>query len=113
MCSQNQRVRPDCMRNRCGVAGVQRELATHGAKEKGEWSWWSHGAQQHDEKQYEKSADGKQCGFQGVQSAVDGICGHQDQAQDFARYPAAVLVNCQWGRRAQQHDGKAMREEHM
>ena len=46
-------------------AGVQRELETHDAKEKGEGSWWSHGAQQHDEKQCEKSADGKQCGFQG------------------------------------------------
>ena len=49
----------------CGVTGVQRELETHDAKEKGEWSWWSHGAQQHDEKQCEKSADGKQRGFQG------------------------------------------------
>ena len=50
MCSQNQRVRPDCRRNCCGVVGVQRELETHDAKEKGEGSWWSHGAQQHDEK---------------------------------------------------------------
>ena len=49
----------------CEVAGVQRELETHDAKEKGEGSWWNHGAQQHDEKQCEKSADGKQCGFQG------------------------------------------------
>ena len=31
---------------------------------------------------------------------------HQDQAQVFSRYPAAVLVNCRWSRRAQQHDGK-------
>ena len=29
---------------------MQRELETHDAKEKGEGSWWSHGAQQHDEK---------------------------------------------------------------
>ena len=42
-----------------------RELETHDAKEKGEGSWWSHGAQQHDEKQCEKSAYSKQCGFQG------------------------------------------------
>ena len=65
MCSQNQRVRPDCRRNCCGVVGVQNELETHDAKGKGEGSWWSHGAQQHDEKQCEMSAYGKQCGFQG------------------------------------------------
>ena len=65
MCRQNQRVRPDCRRNCCGGAGVQQELQTHDAKEKGEGSWWSHGTQQHDEKQCEKSAYSKQCGFQG------------------------------------------------
>ena len=62
-----QRVRPDCRRrNCCGVVGVQKELETHDAKEKGEWSWWSHGAQQHDEKQCEKSAYGSRAGVQGA-----------------------------------------------
>ena len=108
MCSQNQRVRPDCRRNCCGDAGVQRELETHDAKEKGEGSWWSHGAQQHDEKQCEKSAYGKQCGFQGWRPRCNWrhLWRRQDQAQVFSRYPAAVLVNCRWSRRAQQHDGK-------
>jgi hypothetical protein len=71
MCSQNQRVRPDCRRNCCGVVGVQKELETHGAKEKGEGSWWSHGAQQHTTKSSARrahmaSSAGSRAGVQGA-----------------------------------------------
>ena len=95
MCRQNQRVRPDCRRNCCGGASVQQELQTHDAKEKGEGSWWSHGTQQHDEKQCEKSAYSKQCGFQGWHPKCSWrhFRRHQDQAQVFARYSAAGTVD--------------------
>jgi len=108
MCSQNQRVRPDCRRNCCGVVGVQRELETHDAKEKGEGSWWSHGAQQHDEKAVREERIWQAVRVLGLASKVQSTAfmAAPGSGPSLLEYPAAVLVNCRWGRRAQQHDGK-------